>query len=79
VFDGVVREFISAKQDIIRIWDETDMLPDKEKEEALAYIREFYRILENPILLKTQIRNKMRNGSKMEEYIEERIDELESP
>ncbi|MEX0322989.1 MAG: hypothetical protein AB3N63_12575 [Puniceicoccaceae bacterium] len=79
VFDGVVREFISAKQDIISIWDETDMLPEKEKEEALAYIKEFYRILENPILLKTQIRSKMRNGSKMEEYIEERINELATP
>ena len=74
VFYKTIELFKDKEEEIMDLWENADLLPDKVKAEAIDYIREFYAVLDDPEQLRIRIINKARSTEKLETTIESRIE-----
>ncbi|MEX0330074.1 MAG: hypothetical protein AB3N64_01505 [Puniceicoccaceae bacterium] len=69
IFDKVLESFMAKKEAIMELWENTPYLEGKDKTNAIAYIEEFYAIIEDPDLREKRIHKRMRNRENMTEKI----------
>lgn len=75
VLAKVLESYMAKKEAIMNLWENTPYLEGKDKTKAVAYIAEFYTIIEDPDLRAKNIHKGMRNREKMTDLILKKIEE----
>lgn len=78
VLDTVINEYLDKRHDIYELWESTELIDEKEKVRILAFIDEFFYILENEDAFAKEIVGRLRSGDVLEKSISEKQSDLES-
>jgi hypothetical protein len=76
LFRATVDHYLARKADILTLWSETELLPPKYRKHSVAFIEDFFAILEDPKRLDEEIIRWTRNPSAVERSVEERKAEV---
>ncbi len=66
VLEATVAHFLDKKAEILALFDTTPELSRISRNRNVKYIKEFYAVLEDPVLLQEQVRDRCRGRSRLE-------------
>jgi hypothetical protein len=69
VLDATIRLFHSKREAILKLWRTTELLEERDRREAVAYLEEFFAIISNPAEVQRQIRSRMPGKERMDEFL----------
>jgi len=72
VLDATIRHFLSKRDAILKLWGTTELLEEKERREAVAYLEEFFAIISNPAAVQKQIKSRMPSKERMDEFLKKK-------
>ncbi|MBK1877607.1 hypothetical protein [Pelagicoccus mobilis] len=75
VFRTTVDLYLEKEDEILGLWENTELLEEGDKLEALAFLHDFFRVLKSPQLVRRELVRRMRSIEKLDEYIENRAAE----
>jgi hypothetical protein len=72
VLDATIRHFLSKRDAILKLWATTELLEERDRREAVAYLEEFFAIISNPTAVQKQIKSRMPSKERMDEFLKKK-------
>lgn len=76
VLERTIDRYLRKEAAVMALWESADSLDPEHREEAIEYIRDFFKVLKNGRLSKSELRDRSRSAAGIERTIEKRRADL---